>query len=261
MIALVAADDLGTAVRLGGSMVALQASIGALNDLVDAPADAGRKPRKPIPSGMVSPRVAQWVVVLAATTGLLLAAPSGPTLLVIALLVIAVLVLAVGYAYDLWAKGTGWSWLPFAVGIPLLPVFAWLGATGQLPTSFLLLVPVAMVAGAALAIANARADLERDLAAGQASVATRLGNADAWRLSGGLFVVVAAIAIGSLGFDRAAPLRIVGALASSAVILVGVAWGHGPATTPTRRERSWEIQAIGVALLAASWLAGLGDLG
>ena len=31
------------------------------------------------------------------------------------------------------AKGTAWSWLPFAVGIPLLPVYGWLGAAGALP--------------------------------------------------------------------------------------------------------------------------------
>ena len=33
-------------------MTALQASIGSLNDLVDAPRDAGRKPGKPIPAGL-----------------------------------------------------------------------------------------------------------------------------------------------------------------------------------------------------------------
>ena len=34
-------------------MTALQASIGILNDVVDAPRDAGRKPSKPIPAGLV----------------------------------------------------------------------------------------------------------------------------------------------------------------------------------------------------------------
>ena len=37
-------------------MTALQVSIGTLNDLVDAPRDAGRKPGKPIPAGLVTPR-------------------------------------------------------------------------------------------------------------------------------------------------------------------------------------------------------------
>ena len=69
-----------------------------------------------------------------------------------------VVVLAIGYAYDLRFKGTAWSWLPFAVGIPLLPVYGWVGATGGVPASFAVLVPAAVVAGAGLAVANARAD-------------------------------------------------------------------------------------------------------
>ena len=80
---------------------------------------------------------------------------------------LAVVVLAIGYGYDLAFKGTAWSWVPFAVGIPLLPVFGWLGAAGSLPSSFAVLLPVAVVAGTGLAIANARADLERDAAAGR----------------------------------------------------------------------------------------------
>ena len=39
-------------------MLCLQASIGALNDLVDAPLDAGQKPGKPLPRGLVSARSA-----------------------------------------------------------------------------------------------------------------------------------------------------------------------------------------------------------
>ena len=119
-----------------------------------------------------SPRV---VVVAAAVLGLVLSAPSGAWTVAL-----AVVVLAIGYGYDLVFKGTAWSWVPFAVGIPLLPVFGWLGAAGSLPSSFAVLLPVAVVAGTGLAIANARADLERDTAAGVDSVAVRLGSERAW---------------------------------------------------------------------------------
>ena len=44
-------------------MTALQVSIGALNDIHDAPDDAGRKPGKPIPAGLVSVPSA-WAVVV-----------------------------------------------------------------------------------------------------------------------------------------------------------------------------------------------------
>ena len=91
---------------------------------------------------------------------------------------LAVVVLAIGYGYDLGFKGTAWSWLPFAVGIPLLPVYGWLGAAGQL--AGLLRRPAARGRrwpAPALAIANARADVERDAAAGVDSVATGSGSA------------------------------------------------------------------------------------
>ena len=255
-IALLAGGDPITAFRLGGSMIALQVSIGALNDVLDASADAGRKPAKPIPSGVVAPGTARAVVTIGAVVGLVLAAASGP-----GLLAIAVLGLAIGYGYDRWAKGSAWSWLPFAVGIPLLPVFAWFGATGRLPGEFGVLLPAAVVAGAALAIANARADLERDAAAGQGSVAARLGSDRAWWLSAALLAAVVVVALVSLLSRGVAPLPLVGAIAAAAVIAIGVGWAHSSSTSAARRERAWEIQAIGVALLAAAWLADVGDFG
>ncbi len=143
------------------SMTALQASIGTLNDLVDAPSDAGHKPGKPIPAGLVSIGSARVLVAVGAVLGMGLAVPSGP-----ALVALALVVLAIGYGYDLRAKGTAWSWLPFAVGIPILPLYGWLGVTGAIPGWFATLLPMAVLAGAALALANARVDIVRDTGAG-----------------------------------------------------------------------------------------------
>ena len=247
-VALVAGADALVAVRLGVAMTALQTSIGALNDLVDAPRDAGRVPPKPIPSGVVSPGAARVVVVVAAVVGLSLAAPSG-----LATLVVAGLVLAIGYGYDLAFKGTAWSWLPFAVGIPVLPVFAWLGATGGVPASFAILLPTAVVAGSGLAVGNARADIERDASAGVDSVAIRLGLDRAWTVNAALLSVVVLMALVTLG-QAASPVPQIGVVAAAVVIASGVVIGRlGDAT---RRERAWELEAIGVGLLAAAWLAG-----
>ncbi|MDO8485316.1 MAG: UbiA family prenyltransferase [Candidatus Limnocylindrales bacterium] len=252
-MALIAGADQATAARLGVAMVALQASIGALNDLVDAPTDASRKPGKPIPTGLVSVGVARAVVAIGAALGLLLAAPSGPV--VVAL---AVAGLGIGYGYDLRAKGTPWSWLPFALGIPLLPVFGWFGAAGRLPSAFALLVPAAMAAGAALAIANARADLERDAAAGLESVAIRLGSDRAWVVQAALLAVVVLVVLGSLWLRGAPPLAVVGTVSATLLIAGGLVLGRRGA--PDRRQQAWEIEAVGVALLAVAWLAGFGDL-
>jgi 4-hydroxybenzoate polyprenyltransferase len=231
-------------------MVAIQASIGMLNDVIDAPHDAGHKPGKPIPAGLVSPGAARVGVVVGAVVGLALAAPSGA-----ATTAVALVILGIGYSYDRYAKGTAWSWLPFAVGIPLLPVFGWLGAVGTLPGSFAILLPAAVVAGAALAIANASADLDRDSAAGVVSVATTLGAERAWTVQAVLFGFVAGVAIGSLIATRATPLTVAGAVAGVVVISAGTWLGRdGDAH---RRERAWEAQAVGVAVLAAAWLAGM----
>ncbi len=248
--ALLAGGDPSTVLRLGVAMTALQVSIGMVNDLIDAPRDAGHKPGKPIPAGLVSPAIARVGAIVSAIAGLLLAAPSGP-----ATVALAVVILVIGFGYDRFAKGTAWSWLPFALGIPLLPVFGWLGAVGTVPGSFVILVPTAVVAGAALAIANARADMERDAAAGVVSVATALGPDRAWILAASLLGFVGGVAIGSLLVIGPGPVALAGVALGIVVISVGT-W-LGRAADALRRERAWELQAVGVAVLAAAWLAGM----
>lgn len=243
-----ATGEAGAAVRLGLSMVFLQASIGSLNDLVDAPTDAGRKHGKPIPAGVVGHRQARATVGLAAAAGILLAIPSG-----ISLVAVAVLGLAIGYGYDLLAKGTAWSWVPFAVGIPLLPLYGWLGAAGSVPGWFVVLLPMAVLAGAAIAIANARADVERDLAAGIGSIASHLGLERSWWVGTLLLGAALALAIGWLQFTDdlhgpAAALIGVGTL----LVAAGLALAH--ASSPQQRERGWQFQAIGIALVGLAWV-------
>jgi 4-hydroxybenzoate polyprenyltransferase len=249
-VSLVAGGDVSTAGRLGVAMTALQVSIGALNDVVDAPRDAGQKPGKPIPAGTVSPGVARAVVVVAAALGLCLSLASGPWTVAL-----GVVVLAIGYGYDLVAKGTAWSWLPFAIGIPLLPVFGWLGTTGELPGFFRILVPVAVVAGGALAIANARPDAERDAAAGVESVAVRLGNARSWLVSSILLLGVGAVAVVTLVAWGAPAGAVGGAVTGVGLLAIGI--DAGRSRLPARLERAWEVDAIGVAVLAAAWLTGV----
>jgi 4-hydroxybenzoate polyprenyltransferase len=248
--AILAGGDRLTTTRLGVAMTALQVSIGIVNDLIDAPRDAGHKPGKPIPAGLVSPSAAAVGAGIAAIAGLLLAVPSGA-----ATVIVAVVVLAIGFGYDRFAKGTVWSWLPFALGIPLLPVFGWLGAVGSVPGAFAILVPAAVVAGAALAIANARADFERDAAAAITSVATALGPDRAWVVAAILFGIVGGVAIGSLLVVGAGLPALAGAVIGIVVIGVGTWLGRGD--DARRLERAWEAQAIGTAILATAWLAGM----
>jgi len=254
-VAVVAGGDVPVAARLGIAMVALQASIGTLNDLLDAGHDAGREPPKPIPAGLVSRGEARAVWVGSAVLGLLLVVPSGGLTLVV-----AVIGLLDGYAYDRFAKGTEWSWLPFAVGIPLVPVFGWVGTGTPLPAPFAILVPCAMLAGAALAIANASADLERDLASGTASVAARLGLQRAWLVHAGLLAVAVMIMAATLLAATPGSGSLAIAALGVAIVIAGAALGATAGdrlATARQRGLGWEVEAVGMGLLATAWLVGL----
>ena len=256
LIALVAGGGVGRALVLGASMTLLQFAIGTVNDLIDAPSDAaGGKPGKPIAEGIVSTGAARIVAVACASGGLILATAGGPWLLAL-----AVVVLGVGLAYDLWAKGTTLSWLPFAIGIPLLPVYGWYGAVGSLPGLFLVLVPAAANAGSALAIANATVDVERDGEAGQRSIALALGPVRAAWLVLVLHAVVAVLAVATAAVLGAPTGWVVAVLLATLGPLGGAVLGVVAAGRQgsSLRELAWEVQAIGTALLAVAWLAALG---
>jgi 4-hydroxybenzoate polyprenyltransferase len=235
---------------LAASMLLLQLAIGAANDWADAPADAAARPSKPIPAGLVPRPVAAWIAAAAATAGLLLAAIAGT-----GALAVAGAGLAAGIAYDLRLKGTRWSWVPYSVGIPLLPLFGWVGATGEVPPALGVLLPVAMLAGAALAVANALADLERDTRAGVETVATVLGVTVARRVGAILQAAVILAALGSAAALGGDPAGMALGVLGAAIVLVGV--GLGWRSGDRARQRAWEVQAVGLAVLAAGWLGAL----
>jgi 4-hydroxybenzoate polyprenyltransferase len=193
------------------------------------------------------------VAAATAVAGLVLAAVSP------VMVALAAVVLGIGLAYDLVAKGTAASWVPFAVGIPILPVYGWLGATGSLPDLFRLLVPVAAVAGAALAIGNALVDVERDRAAGERSVALVLGRGRASLLVLGLHLFVAAVAVLSLVVLEAPDGWVIVTGIAAAVPLIGALLGVLAArgSDPAPRERAWEVQAVGMGSLAVTWVAAV----
>ncbi|MEO5939453.1 MAG: UbiA family prenyltransferase [Candidatus Limnocylindrales bacterium] len=250
MVALVAGGAPDLALRIGVAMTLLQLGIGTTNDVVDAPHDAGRKAGKPIPDGLVRAGSATALAVACFGAGLVLA-------LTVRLEtgVLASIVIAIGLAYDLRLKGTAWSWLPFAVGIPILPVFGWIGATGGLDPIFAVLLPTAVVAGAALAIGNALVDVERDRAAGISSIAVALGTSRATVVAVTLFAAVWILAWASALRSGAAWVQVaaVGAVGLVPIVAAAVA----PFAASARRERLWQAEAVGLAVMAGVWFATL----
>ena len=235
-------------------MIALQVSIGALNDVADVEHDRGRKLGKPIPAGLVGQWIARGVVVAGLALGLALSAVCGVPVLVVGLAGVAT-----GYLYDLRLKSTAWAWLPFAIGLPLLPVYAWVGATGRIPAPFALLVPLAVAAGAALALLNGLVDIDRDRTADIATPAVRLGPGRARVLAACLVAIVAAGAAVSLAWIGAGQSAWLVSLAGMGLLGSGLVLAGSDAAA--RRERGWEASAIGLALLAAGWAFAFAEAG
>lgn len=254
VLASVAGADRSRAAFLGLAMVSLQVSIGALNDVLDVERDRGRKPGKPMPAGLVGRSSALAVIAAGLILGLGLSALAGP-----AVLVVALVGTGVGWAYDIRLKTTGWAWLPFAVGLPLLPIFAWVGATGRIPAAFGLLLPLAVVAGAGVALLNGLADIDRDRAAGVTTPVVRLGAQRARRLSGTLLALVGIGALGSLATVGAEPWAWLATIVGLSLVVTGLVLAGS--SSGARRERGWEAGTIGLGLVAAGWVLGFAGRG
>jgi 4-hydroxybenzoate polyprenyltransferase len=259
-ITTLAGAEPGTALRLGLAMLGIQVSIGALNDLVDAPEDARQKPGKPIPRGLVGRGAATAVVVVAGVTGIALSAVSG-----FATAFVGLAGAGLGYAYDLRLSRTALSWLPLSLALPLLPIHAWLGATGTIPGGLFALVPVGVLGGGGLALANGLVDLERDGRSGRGAAAVALGRRRTWLAQtaalgvAGLLAVFLAPAVpaAASGPELATlrALRFAGVALGVALIAIGSACLA--ANRPGVRERGGELEAVGVAGIGLGWLAGI----
>jgi 4-hydroxybenzoate polyprenyltransferase len=237
------------------AMFALQISIGAANDLLDEEHDRRVKPAKPIPAGLVGRRAAGALAVAGGALGLGLAALQGA-----AVLLIALAGYGLGLLYDLGLKRSPWAWLPFALALPLVPAFAWVAASGTLPDRFPLLIGMGLLAGVALAVANGLVDLTGDAASGSRGIAVTLCRTRSLRLA--LVCEVALAVLVTLDLAVAPPgAPAVPPPAAWAATLVGAACCLAGLALcadrqPRRREAGWELQALGIGLLAVGWFAG-----
>ncbi|CAN5658860.1 UbiA family prenyltransferase [soil metagenome] len=241
----------GAALMLAASMLGIQFSIGALNDYFDVDLDVVAKPAKPIPSGVVAHQSALAVGVACGLFGIVVAAAFGPRVLLLALAM-----LAAGVAYDALLKRGPFGWVCFAIAFPLLPVFAWYGATGEMPPRPELLLPLAALAGPALQLANGLVDLEGDRRLGVRGLPEVLGRAGSLAVLAALQLTIHAAAWWTLlSGPSAGNLSLFAVAVSGAVTLSGVVLSAGP--DPEWREWGWRGQAVGLALLAIGWLAAI----
>ena len=235
-------------------MAGFQASIGALNDLHDRVDDAIGQPWKPIPSGRVGPATARSVAVAGAVVGSV-----GSLLLGPATLLVGLAGYGLGVAYDVRLKRTAWGWACFALALPLVPVYAWLGASAGLPPTGGTLILLGVLAGSELAVANGLVDVTTDADVGTVGITVRLGLVRARVLMVAMALGLLALAwlptllgAGLAGSDPPTPSDLVAAVIGSVALLVGVAMSlRGDAIWSWR---GWHVQAIGVAILAVGWI-------
>jgi 4-hydroxybenzoate polyprenyltransferase len=225
--ALIAAEGwpgFGTMARLLGAMFGGQIAIGAVNELVDAELDAVAKPGKPIPSGLVSPQGARIVAIVGTGLMAILAATLG-----LDAFALCALGTGTGIAYNFWFKRTIWSWVPYLVALPLLPIWVWT-TLGTVQPGMFAIYPIGATAVIAVQIAQSLPDLEADAGSGVRTLAVALGSRWArracWTAMLGAALLAALLAPALTG--NAPLVWIAGAVAAALVALNALIWRHDP---------------------------------
>jgi hypothetical protein len=83
----------------------------------------------------------------------------------------------------------------------------------------------------------------------------RLGFERAWTVEAALLAVVVGAALVTLGLADAPRGALAVAVGAGVAVLIGLAVGRRGGSA--RLERSWQLQAVGVGLLGAAWIAGM----
>jgi 4-hydroxybenzoate polyprenyltransferase len=232
-------------------MLFAQVSISALNEWADADLDTRSGRLRPIPLGLTSRRAAVALAAVTAVAALLLSPLSGFGL---AAFLVVTLGIAAGWGYDLVLKPTPLSFLPFAIGFPLLPV--WVGLVAHRSAGSLVAIVIGAVPLAiGIHLADAIPDRDSDRAYGVGTLAVYLGRPVAE------IVAAIAVAIGS-AVAIVLVLRRFGA-GSSGLLLVVAALLYFAFTLGMNRipEQSRSILGkwilIGIALIAGLFLVAV----
>lgn len=241
-----AGNHVETCLLVGVAVVSGQLSIGWSNDAIDARRDAavGRED-KPVAAGSVSPRL----VAAAAIVGLLVTVPASLALGWRAGLAQLVLVTS-GWVYNVVAKSTVWSWLPFVPGFGAVPAVATLALPDPVWPGWWALIAGALV-GVSAHLGNVLPDLEDDRVTGVRGLPHLLG-ATGSAVVGLVSALLAGVAVvlgpaGAPSWWSWAGLAAAGAVAAVAFVVVDRRPSSEAAFYATM-----VVAAIGVGLLAAS---------
>ena len=241
--------ELGRLALLAGLLATNQYAAGALNDAVDVEADTAAGRDKPIPSGAISRRAVTLLALASGAASLGFGLALGP-----ATLALAVVGLACAWSYDLWLKGTAASVLPFAIALPLVPLFGY-GAAGRFPAVLWWAWPIGALAALAVHLADSLPDVESDRASGVRGLAPRLGVGRAAALAAAAYALAGAIALAS---GLAAGERRAALAGSALAAFLGVtALLAGARGGVARRRVAYRLLLAGMVALALGWVAAV----
>jgi 4-hydroxybenzoate polyprenyltransferase len=237
-----------------GAHTSMQLSIAMLNDYCDRRLDAASKPGKPIPGGLVTSREALLAGCLMIALMVLLPPVAW---------VFSLFYLALGMAYNLGLKATRLSGVVFALAMPLIPLYAFAGMGRSLPL-LLWLVPLGLLLGVALNLANSLLDLEEDAANGARTLAVVLGAKRAFLTCNTLMILGALLVAGIIvrrtlilpRLTNVDAVALVGVLALSGLLLAALLVLSGLEKPGIRRKIYFYLVVLACLTLAGAWFLG-----
>jgi 4-hydroxybenzoate polyprenyltransferase len=159
--------------------------------------------------------------------------------------------------YDAGLKYTAFSWLPFAIAFPTLPLWAWAGAhpSGEVPASLLWVWPVGAVLVLGIHLADTIPDLASDTVAGVRGLAHRIGPRRSLALCWGAFAATIGLTLLLWAFiPYSAEWYLPGLILGALLMLSGVAVYL--ADHERLRVMSLLLE-VGAMALAVGWVAGI----
>jgi 4-hydroxybenzoate polyprenyltransferase len=250
--ALLAGDGwpgLSPMIRLLGAMFGAQIAIGAINELADAELDAIAKPNKPIAAGIVTRRGARIVAAVGLVLMIMLSLTFG-----IGPFLLCLLGTGAGIAYSLWFKRTIWSWVPYLVGLPLLPIWVW-ASLSEVDAGIFAIYPIGAAAVIAVQLAQSLPDIAADRETDVRTLAVMLGPARARRVCWAALALAALLAVlASPLTNHPARIWVAAGLALGAIGVNAALWWRDAQLGVLA---CFPCIAVGAVVLGIGWTAAL----
>ncbi len=233
------------------SAFSISGAIGSFNDYCDYDLDSEAKPHKPLVRGLATPRFALWEGAILGIAGIACSAALNALSACF-----AALTLALGIWYDVKAKRSLYSWAPYALAIPTVPVWGFTAA-GRFENVLLLAYPLGACLSIGLNVSNTLPDHDSDAAFGLRALTHRIKLWHAIVLAWGLLAAAMA------GFAATAPWvgndwRILGpGLIAGTVVLALMIANYLLFRSHASLKRNWMMAGLYAVIVGFSWVASL----